>query len=275
MEQVYLPGDLRTRLLDLMKEKNVTQGEVAALLNISESTLSRFFSGKSDKLPAKHLKSLAKRFEVSSDFLLGIVNEPDRKNYDVAELGLSVQAARNLYTGKVNPEVVSRLLENPQFANATFAIEQYCNGDLTTAFAAQNRLYTTLANALIGTVPTTAAKQTAAAVTHLRQPAYQADTTTIQNYFMGAVRDIKKEYKTDSAAMQKMTATIAKQIFENVTRGQDMRSPHITPDMVADAVVTSVSGLDGMDEEKQKVVKDIMLTLLQSSLPPDNTNGEN
>ncbi len=91
----------------------------------------------------------------------------------MAELGLSVQAARNLYTGKVNPEVVSRLLENPQFANATFAIEQYCNGDLTTAFAAQNRLYTTLANALIGTVPTTAAEQTAAAVSHLRQPAYQ------------------------------------------------------------------------------------------------------
>lgn len=274
MEQVYLPGDLRTRLLDLMKEKNVTQGEVAALLNISDSTLSRFFSGKSDKLPAKHLKNLAKRFEVSSDFLLGIVNEPDRKNYDVSELGLSVQAARNLYTGKVNPEVVSRLLENPQFANATFAIEQYCNGDLTTAFAAQNRLYTTLANALIGAAPTKAAEQAAATVTHLRQPSYQADTTTIQNYFMAAVREIKKEYETDSAAMQKLTATMAKQIFENLTRGQNMRSPHITPDMVADAVATSVSDLEGMDEEKLKAVKETMLTLIQSTLSPYGTNGE-
>ena len=275
MEREYLPGDLRTRLLDLMKEKNVTQGEVAALLEVSDSTLSRFFSGKSDKLPAKHLKNLAKRFEVSSDFLLGIVNEPDRKNYDVAELGLSVQAARNLYTGKVNPEVVSRLLENDYFANVTFAMEQYCNGDLTAAFAAQNRLYTTLATALRGAVPTKAAAQTANEVAHLRQPAYQADITTIQNYFMSAVREIKKEYETDSAAMQKLTATMAKQIFENLTRGQDMRSPHITPDMVADAVATSVSGLDGMDEEKLKAVKDTMLTLIKTTLPPDGANGEN
>ena len=32
------------------------------------------------------------------DFLLGETNIPDRKNYDIAELGLSVEAAKNLYT---------------------------------------------------------------------------------------------------------------------------------------------------------------------------------
>ena len=37
-------------------------------------------------------------FNVSTDFLLGETNIPDRKNYDIAELGLSVEAAKNLYT---------------------------------------------------------------------------------------------------------------------------------------------------------------------------------
>ncbi len=57
-------------------------------------------------------KKIAKEFEVSTDFLLGVTDIPDRMNYDIAELGLSVQAAKNLYTGKVNAEVVNRLLEN-------------------------------------------------------------------------------------------------------------------------------------------------------------------
>ena len=51
--------------------------------------------------------------------LLGETNIPDRKNYDIAELGLSVEAAKNLYTGRVNAEVVNLLLENARFAELT------------------------------------------------------------------------------------------------------------------------------------------------------------
>ena len=45
---------------------------------------------------------------MSTDFLLGETNIPDRKNYDIAELGLSVEAAKNLYTGRVNTDVYKR-----------------------------------------------------------------------------------------------------------------------------------------------------------------------
>ena len=41
--------------------------------------------------------------------------------YDIAELGLSVEAAKNLYTGRVNTEVVNLLLENARFAELTSA----------------------------------------------------------------------------------------------------------------------------------------------------------
>ena len=79
-------------------------------------------------------------FEVSTDFLLGEVNTPDRTNFDIEELGLSVQAARNLYTGKANAEIVNRLLESPRFAEVTYMIEQYFDDTLAVGFAGQNQM---------------------------------------------------------------------------------------------------------------------------------------
>ena len=50
MEQVYLPGTVRERIQDQLKERKITQGELAAAIGISESALSRFLSGKTDKI---------------------------------------------------------------------------------------------------------------------------------------------------------------------------------------------------------------------------------
>ena len=49
-ENVYLPGKIRDRIQDLMKANKVTQAELAARIGCSESMLSRFISGKTDKL---------------------------------------------------------------------------------------------------------------------------------------------------------------------------------------------------------------------------------
>ena len=103
---VYLPGKIRDRIQDLMKSHKVTQAELATRIGCSESMLSRFISGKTDKLGDENIIRIARVFNVSTDFLLGEVDVPGRMNYDISELGLSVQAARNLYTHKMNPQVV-------------------------------------------------------------------------------------------------------------------------------------------------------------------------
>ena len=100
MEGAYLPGNIRQRMQELMKEHKITQAQLATRIGSTESAISRFVSGKTDKISTEHLLRIAKVFEVSTDFLLGEVNTPDRTNFDIEELGLSVQAARNLYTGK-------------------------------------------------------------------------------------------------------------------------------------------------------------------------------
>lgn len=118
-EQTYLPGSIRDRIQDLMKERKITQAELAVKIGLTESSLSRFISGKTDKLGDESIIRIARVFNVSTDFLLGETNIPDRINCDISELGLSAQAARNLYTHKVNPQVVNALLKNPEFANTT------------------------------------------------------------------------------------------------------------------------------------------------------------
>ena len=93
MEQTYLPGKIRDRIKDLMKSQKITQAVLAVRIGASESSLSRFISGQTDKLGDENIIRIARVFNVSTDFLLGEVDIPDRVNYDISELGLSVQAA--------------------------------------------------------------------------------------------------------------------------------------------------------------------------------------
>ena len=58
MDQVYLPGKIRARIQDLMKSRKVTQAELAARIGWSESMLSRFISGKTDKLGDENISVL-------------------------------------------------------------------------------------------------------------------------------------------------------------------------------------------------------------------------
>ena len=111
MAQEYLPAPSNVRLADLMKEHNISQPELAKEIGCSKSTISRFISGAKGTLTHEQVLRIARLFNVSTDFLLGETNIPDRKNYDIAELGLSVEAAKNLYTGRVNTEVVNLLLD--------------------------------------------------------------------------------------------------------------------------------------------------------------------
>ena len=106
MDQVFLHGAIRDRIKDLMKSKKIKQTELAVRIGMAESTLSRFLRGDTDKLGNENIIRIARVFNVSTDFLLGEVDVPDRVNYDISELGLSVQAARNLYTHKVNPVLI-------------------------------------------------------------------------------------------------------------------------------------------------------------------------
>ena len=265
MDTVFLPGNIRQRLLDLMKHNNVSQTELARKIGCNDSLLSRFLSEKTDKLGDENIIRIAKAFNVSTDFLLGVTTVPDRKNYEIDELGLSAQAARNLYTGKANAQVVNYLLESPRFLELTYILEQYFNDTVAAGYAAQNQLYATLSSLTRKSAKTKAAAQAANEINRLKTPVYQADLATIENQFMMAVKEVKKEIGNDFAAIRAMTAEEAEKMFSEITKGQDMENLTVTPKQVSDLIIGSVVGMDCVDPDALNTLGEALTGLFQST----------
>ena len=266
METVFLPGNIRQRLLDLMKHNNVSQTELARKIGCNDSLLSRFLSEKTDKLGDENIIRIARAFNVSTDFLLGVTTVPDRKNYEIDELGLSAQAARNLYTGKANAQVVNYLLESPRFLELTYILEQYFNDTIAAGYAAQNQLYATLSSLTRKSAKTKAAAQAANEINRLKTPVYQADLATIENQFMMAVKEVKKEIGNDFAAIRAMTAEETERMFTEITKGPDMENLTVTPQQTSDMIVGSVAGMGCVDPDALNTFGEALTGLFQSIL---------
>lgn len=265
MDTVFLPGNIRQRLLDLMKHNNVSQTELSRKIGCNDSLLSRFLSEKTDKLGDENIIRIARAFNVSTDFLLGVTTVPDRKNYEIDELGLSAQAARNLYTGKANAQVVNYLLESPRFLELTYILEQYFNDIVAAGYAAQNQLYATLSSLTRKSAKTKAAAQAANEINRLKTPVYQADLATIENQFMMAVKEVKKEIGNDFAAIRAMTAEEAEKMFSEITKCQDMENLTVTPKQVSDLIIGSVAGMDCVDPDALNTLGEALTGLFQST----------
>lgn len=265
MENTFLPGTVRERIADLMKYHKVSQTDLALKIGCGDSLLSRFLTGKTDKLGDENIIRIARVFNVSTDFLLGITNVPDKKNYAIDELGLSAQAARNLYAGKANAQVVNYLLESPRFLDLTYILEQYFNDTVAAGYAAQNQLYTTISSLTRKTVKTKAAAQAANEINRLKTPVYQADLVTIENQFMMAVKEVKKEIGNDFAAIRAMTAEEAEKMFSEITKCQDMENLTVTPKQVSDLIIGSVAGMDCVDPDALNTLGEALTGLFQST----------
>lgn len=273
MERAYLPGNLRDRILDLMKDRKIRQRELAARIDCSESTLSRFLSGNTDQLGSDLILRIARVFNVSTDFLLGETDIPDRKQYEITELGLSVEAAKNLYLAKACPEVVSILLENPRFAELTYLLKRYFEGTLAEGYTAQNQLFATLAETLAGE-KTKPALEAAREINRNRIPVYQADLTQIQNQFLSAVAEVKKEYTVDLSAAKAMTREITENMFAELTKGEALPQVQITPESFADAVTAQVAGMDGVNPAALAEFKNALQTLGEALTQTERQNDD-
>ncbi|MBQ9745726.1 MAG: helix-turn-helix transcriptional regulator [Clostridia bacterium] len=65
------------RLRDLREDNDKSQSEIAMILNTSQEQYSRWESGKRE-LPMHHFITLSRYYNVSLDYLAGLVNEPKK-----------------------------------------------------------------------------------------------------------------------------------------------------------------------------------------------------
>ena len=62
------------RIRDLREDHDKTQLEVASVLGISQTMYARYERGATE-LPLRHLLALCKYYQVSSDYILGLVEK--------------------------------------------------------------------------------------------------------------------------------------------------------------------------------------------------------
>lgn len=63
------------RLKDLREDKDLKQANIADILNIKQPQYARYETGKRD-IPLNYLVILAKFYNTSTDYLLGLTDEP-------------------------------------------------------------------------------------------------------------------------------------------------------------------------------------------------------
>jgi len=226
MNREYLSGDLRQRLQDLLKERKITQAELAEQMEMSEAALSRFFSGATDKLGNEAVRKAALFLNVSADFLMGLSDFPERYNYDISELGLSHRAALALYTGAVNTDVVNRLLENRQFMEITKKIGQYFDDTESEGFAAMNAMFAVFSShAQEQNIPG-AVRQLDGMTIDFKE----AEIQKIMREFETVLREIKDGITTHTPTSEALTAQTVKSIIaESEKNGTP---PKLTPDEI-------------------------------------------
>ncbi|MBQ7356665.1 MAG: helix-turn-helix transcriptional regulator [Clostridia bacterium] len=62
------------RIRDLREDCDMTQKEVASYLNIKQNTYSQYETGQR-QLPIEHLIALAKLYNTSTDYILGLTDK--------------------------------------------------------------------------------------------------------------------------------------------------------------------------------------------------------
>jgi len=63
------------RIRDLREDRDLTQKEIAEYLHIKQNTYSQYESGKR-QIPIELLILLAKYYDTSTDYILGLTNNP-------------------------------------------------------------------------------------------------------------------------------------------------------------------------------------------------------
>ena len=247
----YLASTIQERIRDLLrpvkgevedpKKARITQAELARLLDVNEGTVSRFMSGKTLTITNENLVKIAARLNVSTDYLLGLTDIKDRMNHAASELGLTNEAAQNLYTHKVNPDVVNLLLTNETFIEIINRLVMYFDETVSAGYAAQNRQIAALSS-LLADMGTPVAQQTAQTVEASQVPIYQAEETWLQNSFLTAVRQIKAQVGENHAEQAaQFTDEIMTQFTNSLGKGELAFLPQMDPQKVTETMLASLN----------------------------------
>lgn len=280
MEQAYLPGTVRQRIQELIKERKITQAELAAEIGMAESSLSRFLSEKTDKIGDEYIIKIADFLGVSTDFILGQTAFPERRNYDIEELGLSYKAAMALYTREVDTDVVNRILESPQFPEITRMIARYFKDSNAEGPAGLNAMWDTMRQ-MIGTLDTShltnpqEGTEAAAQILGMMKTApHEKDVEAIQSALMTMLQDIKTGIQTQTPTTELATKQITQSMMQSMVKGENAvpALQSISPEQLAGAYSTLPGATPELGGQFSELIKNFIRDFMDIAQKQGLTN---
>ncbi|MFG6344456.1 MAG: helix-turn-helix transcriptional regulator [Lachnospiraceae bacterium] len=119
---------IQERLKDLRVEKGMTLEQLSHQTKIPASTLGSYESDDYKEIPHRNLVILAKYYEVSADYLLGITENRQLGNTPLSDLHMSDAALTLLKEQKINTLLLSELITHEQFRKLMLDLEIYVDG---------------------------------------------------------------------------------------------------------------------------------------------------
>ena len=128
------------RLTDLRREHNLTLEQVSEQTGIVKSTLSNYENDRKPDVNLNALEKLAALYHVDMGYLLGLTENKDHVDTNLADLHLSDQAIEVLTSGQINNRLLSELIVHPEFSRLMADMEIYVDGVVSMQIRNLNRL---------------------------------------------------------------------------------------------------------------------------------------
>lgn len=247
-KEEYLPGSARDRFKDLRDRENLTQEQLAKIADVQVSTISKIESGATTKIASTILEKIADHFHITTDFLLGRVDIPDKSAYQIEQLGLSMEAAKNLYTGKANPAVITALLENKKFAALSYNIDSLFEEHMIKAIVSQNQILSNVSMLLRNNGIEDGANDVASLKES--QP-NSLEIDKLSREFGACLRDIKKSMESQLDETRKLVSETFITMVESVTADSSKPLNTVTPNDILGVMKNMISAnADYMSEDE-------------------------
>ena len=260
--------DISRRITELREEHDWKKTELARRLGISHSQVSRIESGETGTLSSDILIRLAEVFDVSADYLLGLTDVRTKKNLDVVQLNISEEAAIQLASGKLDLEMLSRLLEHKEFAKVLFLMRAYLDNSLEIGNMARNEMIDFMTDMADEWSMSRPKKQQEVQKDMLQLSAqklctHEAELEKIKNLFMKIFRDVKK---MDHRELPKQTMTASMlNAFREKIRAKWRRREKIEKEDVIFIVLEKLNERIPMDDVSRSLFAQLMLRLMNAT----------
>lgn len=259
---MYLPGTVNERIGDLRTSKGLQQKDLAEMIGVSASQLSRIENGETTNINAETISKLARELQVSTDYILGLTTISVPKSYDINELGLLEGAVKSLLIIKnigATP-ILNRLLGHKRFPVLITQIKVYFYDEVAMGIIGINEMFE-LATISLEDLRKAQPKKSAdirdgqRLINAEKSSPHEMDVEKIKNTFMTILRDIKKKIGAgdepvgDTASLD-MLRQMQAQLQESMGKA-------VTEEQVASVVTQMLAQTGIFDDDTAEMFKKV------------------